>query len=109
MRSPTLAPSHEAVHFVLCDFGKLGLAYAETEPVTTETDVVDGILSGKYGTPVEVMAVNLSDDWARDVSEDVAGAVVTKARAEGRQLTEGVMRFAEAQLDEDVEPELVQR
>ena len=32
MRSPTLAPAFdEAVHLVLCDFGKQGLAYVETE------------------------------------------------------------------------------
>jgi hypothetical protein len=71
--------------------------------------VVTDILSGEYSTPVAVVAVNLSEGWARDVSKDVAGAVVTKARAEGHQLTEGVTRFAKAQLDEDVEPELVQR
>jgi hypothetical protein len=56
MRSPSLAPSEDAVHFVLCDFGKLGLAYVETEPVKTEGDVVADILSGDYSRPVSVMA-----------------------------------------------------
>jgi hypothetical protein len=106
MRSPTLAPSQDAVHFVLCDFGKLGWAYAETDPVTTERDVVENILSGQYGAPVQVLAVNASEGWARDVSEDVAGAVMDKARSEGRQLGDGARHFAEKHLDEDVEPEL---
>jgi len=53
MRSPTLAPSHEPVHLVLCDFGNLGSAYAETPPVCTERDVVEGILSGEYDNPLQ--------------------------------------------------------
>lgn len=51
MRSPSLAPSSptsEAVHLVLCDFGKLGNSYVETEPSTTEADVVHNILTGQY-------------------------------------------------------------
>lgn len=61
MRSPTLAPSGptpEPVHLVLCDFGKLGNFYVETQPVTTEADVMHNILTGQY------------------VSEDIAGLVV---------------------------------
>jgi hypothetical protein len=106
MRSPTLAPSQDAVHFVLCDFGKLGLVYVETQPVTTEGDVVDGIISGQYDAPVDVIAVNVSEGWACDVSEDIAGMVVEKARADGRQLHAGARAFVEKHMDEELEPEL---
>ena len=41
----------EPVHLVLCDFSKLGGAYVETEPVTTEADVVHNILTGQYDRP----------------------------------------------------------
>lgn len=106
MRSPALAPSQDPVHLVLCDFGKLGLAYVETRPVTTEGDVVDDIISGQYDAPVDVLAVNVSEGWARDVSEDVAGMVAEKARADGRQLRAGARAFVEKHLDEELEPEL---
>jgi hypothetical protein len=106
MRSPSLAPSND-VHLVLCDFGPQGLAYVETPPLTSEQDVVDGILSGQYDNPVEVVAFNATEGWARDISEDVAGIVVEKARSQGRPLGKGARLFIENQLDEDVEPELI--
>jgi hypothetical protein len=106
MRSPSLAPTREPVHFVLCDFGTLGLAYVETQPITTEAQVVDGILHGQYDAPVEVIAVSVDEGWSRDVSEDIAGLVVAKARQEDYSLAEGARRFVENHLDEELEPEL---
>jgi hypothetical protein len=106
MRSPSIAPTREPVHFVLCDFGTLGLAYVETQPVLNEAQVVDGILHGQYDEPVEVVAVSIDEGWARDVSEDIARLVVEKARAEDYSLPAGVRRFIEKHLDEELEPEL---
>jgi len=83
MRSPSLTPSLgptlEAVHLVLCDFGKLGTAYVETEPVMTETMVVENMLAGQYDHPLEVVAFNVAEGWARDVSQDRAALVVEHA------------------------------
>jgi membrane protein required for beta-lactamase induction len=110
MRSPSLAPTRDPVHFVLCDFGKLGQAYVETQPVMIElmieSQIVDGILYGQYDDPVEVIAVNVDEGWARDVSEDIAGLVVAKSRSEDYSLAEGARRFVEKHLDEELEPEL---
>ena len=106
MRSPNLAPSHDAVHLVLCDYGRAGLAYAETEPVSTERDVVEKILSGEYERPVEVVAFNVTEGWTRDVSEDIAGLVVERARSQERKLAQGARAFIEKHLDEELEPEL---
>ena len=109
MRSPSivaLGPTHDPVHLVLCDFGKLGSAYIETEPVTTEARVVDNLISAQYDTPLEVVAFSVEEGWARDVSEDIAGAVVERARSEGKTLAPGTRRFVEKHLDEELEPEL---
>jgi len=110
MRSPPLAPSlgptFEPVHLVLCDFGKHGNAYVETDPVTTEATVVESILSGQYDRPLEVVAFSVDEGWARDVSEDIAGLVVERARSEDRKLPEGTRLFVEKHLDEELEPEL---
>lgn len=106
MRSPSLAPSRDPVHLVLCDFGKLGSAFVETAPVTTEGEVVEGILYGQYDSPLEVIAFDVDEGWSRDVSEDIAGLVVERARSEERSLPPGARAFVELHLDEELEPEL---
>jgi len=106
MRSPSLAPSHDPVYLVLCDYGKLGSAYVETPSVSTERDVVENILRGEYDRPLEVTAFDIGEGWSRDVSEDVAGRVVERARSENRKLAEGAKSFVEKHLDEKLEPEL---
>ena len=107
MRSPSLAPAYdETVHLVLCDFGRQGLAYIETEPACSERSVVKNLLLGQYHHPVQVVACNVSEGWSRDVSEDIAGLVVERARSEGKLLAKGAQRFVEDQLGEELEPEL---
>jgi hypothetical protein len=106
MRSPTLAPSRDPVHLVLCDFGDLGLAYVETASVMTEGDVVENILQGQYDKPVEVVAFSVDEGWAHDVSEDIAGLVVERARKEELTIPAGARTFVEKHLDEEMEPEL---
>lgn len=107
MRSPSLAPAFdEAVHLVLCDFGKQGLAYVETEPLTTEQNVVSNMLAGQYTHPVQVLAFNVAEGWSRDVSEDVANEVLERARKENRVIPAGTQEFLEDLLDEELEPEL---
>jgi hypothetical protein len=106
MRSPSLAPSRDPVHLVLCDFGKLGSAFVETPPVTTESEVVEGILHGQYDAPLQVIAFDVDEGWARDVSEDIAGLVIEKARREERSIPASARKFVEKHLDEEVEPAL---
>jgi len=106
MRSPSLAPSRDPIHLIMCDFGKMGLAYVETPSVMTEHDVVQGILRGEYDKPVEVVAFSSDEGWARNVSEDIAGLIVERARAAQHPLTAGAQAFVEKHLDEELEPEL---
>jgi hypothetical protein len=104
MRSPSLAPTRDPVHLVLCDFGRLGLAYAETAPITTEAEVVENILHGQYDKPVEVVAFSTDEGWARDVSKDIAVAVVARSRSEEIALAAGARAFVQKHLDEDLHP-----
>src|SRR3984893_19263437 len=61
------------LHFVLCDFGALGTAYAETVPTEVDRDtIIRNMMSGEYDHPLHVIAVNPAKGWARDVSEDIA-------------------------------------
>jgi hypothetical protein len=90
MRNQTpLAPSEPAfdvtVHFVLNDFGPLGRAYVETDETDAdEATIIDNILRGEYSCPLRVVAFNTAEGWARDVTEDIARAVLNRARSEGR-------------------------
>ena len=50
------------IHFVLCDFGLAGRAYAETDPEAASTaTIVEDMLDGQYDQPLKVIAVDLAD------------------------------------------------
>jgi hypothetical protein len=87
------------VHLVVDDFGKLGRSYRETDERQADAaTVVENLLSGQYFNPLRVVAFNLQEGWARDVSEDVARAVMARAKTEGKLLPEGVRRFVDHHL-----------
>jgi hypothetical protein len=52
---PSLVPEPRRgadLHFVLCDFGKLGQAYMETDPHEADRDaIVSGLVSGQCPQP----------------------------------------------------------
>ena len=99
MRHPTpLAPgepiSNVTVHVVLNDFGPLGRAYVETDEVDADVEtIIENILSSQYSHPVRVVAFNAAEGWARDVTEDVARAVFSRAIAEDRPIGKVAQEF----------------
>jgi hypothetical protein len=99
MRTQTpLAPGQPdvTVHFVLNDFGGLGRAYVETdEAEADQATIVDNILSGQYSSPLRVIAVNTTEGWARDVTEDIAHAVLDRARSDHRPIADSAQEFLE--------------
>ena len=99
--SPSLVPDTtdaSPLHFVLCDFGKLGLAIVETDPVAAdETTIIRNMLSGQYDLPLAVIAVDLAAGTSRDVSAEIARKVELAASIDQRALTDGVQAFVEAQ------------
>ena len=54
MKSVPLAPSlDQDLHFVLCGFGRAGLAYVETDPTEADaTTIVRALLRGRYDRPL---------------------------------------------------------
>jgi hypothetical protein len=99
--SPSLVPSSDhdhALHFVLCDFGKYGKSYIETDPSEAGRDtIVRNMIEGQYNHPLRVIALNPAEGWSRDVSEEIAKAVVTAAEADDHVLTAGTSAFVETQ------------
>ena len=108
MRDQTpLAPGAPAfdvtIYLVLNDFGRLGRAYVETdEAQADEASIVENILSGQYSQPLRVVAFNTAEGWARDVTEDIARAALTKAQRERRSIARAAQEFLERTLGVDV-------
>jgi hypothetical protein len=99
--SPSLVPSSDQdhdLHFVLCDFGKYGKTYIETDPNEADRGtIVRNMIDGQYDRPLRVIALNPTEGWSRDVSEDIAKAVLMAAEADDRVLTVGTSAFVETQ------------
>jgi hypothetical protein len=102
-QTPSLAPDEQphdgTVYIVLNDFGELGRAYVETdEAKVDERIVVNNISSGEYSNPVRVVAFNTAEGWSRDVTEDIARALLQREAREG-DLSESAKKFVERVLD----------
>ena len=99
MRNQTpLVPGQPAfdvtVHIVLNDFGPLGRAYVEADETDAdEATIVENLLSGQYSHPIRVVAFNTAEGWARDVTEDIAQAVLSKAQHERRSILIAAQEF----------------
>jgi hypothetical protein len=105
MRTPTppLAPDQQphdvTAYIVVNDFGQLGRAYVETdEAAADEQTVINNISSGEYSNPVRVVAFNTAEGWSRDVTEDIARALLEQ-EARNSELSESAKRFVERALD----------
>ena len=107
MRNQTpLAPCEPfdvTVHMVLNDFGPLGRAYVETdEAEADEATIVESILTGRYSHPLRVVAFNTAEGWARDVTEHIAQAALSRAQSEHRSIGKTTQEFLERALGVDV-------
>jgi hypothetical protein len=107
MAYASLVPSLDAdLHFILCDFGRSGLAYVEIDPAEADaTTVVQKLLHG-YERPLRVIALNADEGWSRDISEAIAAKVRDVAEHEGRELSSGTLAFIEAHIGRVMQPTL---
>jgi hypothetical protein len=97
--TPPLAPDQQphdvTVYIVLNDFGQLGRAYVETDETAADVEtVVNKISDGEYSNPVRVVAFNTAEEWSRDVTEDIARALLDREAREA-DLSESARRFVE--------------
>src|SRR5882757_6034605 len=105
-RSPALVPDQpgaSTVHIVLDDLGLLGRVWRELdEGQTDERDIVRGVFDSQFARPVKVVAFNIKEGWARDVTEDIARAVIELARSENAKLSRSTAAFVECATGDDV-------
>jgi hypothetical protein len=81
-------------YVVLEDFGRLGLAFRETDPEHADFESVIGdILAGQFERPLRVIAFNIREDWARDVSSQIAAELIERSRRANSSLNVGALNF----------------
>jgi hypothetical protein len=86
---------------VLDDFGNAGRAYREIAEEAADFDtVVDDLMIGQFNNPARVIAFNVSEGWARDVSENVSRELLNRAAKEDMPLGRASRRFVEFHLGE---------
>jgi hypothetical protein len=89
-------PDSGTVHMLLDDFGRSGRAWREMdEEETDERDVVYEIIYGEFNRPIKIVAFNLEEKWVRDVTEDIARAIIETATAERLTLSRAAAEFVE--------------
>jgi hypothetical protein len=102
MAHASLVPTLDTdIHLVLCDFGRSGLAYVETDPAEAENHPRE-----PSARAVRTAALNADEGWSRDVSEAIAARVRDVAEREGGELTSGTLAFIEAPIGRVVQPTL---
>jgi hypothetical protein len=105
-RTPPLAPKltdNVTIHIVLNDFGERGRAFLETDELEAdEWTIISKIISGEYSNPVRVVAFDVAEGWSRDVTEDIAQAVIERGRSEN-YFSKIAKEFVEKTLEESVE------
>jgi hypothetical protein len=84
-------------YLVIADFGANGLAAATDNIALTESEIISDILGGQY-LPVNVIAFNPVEGWSRDVTEDIALAVLNTFEP-GETIRRDVLEFIEARTD----------
>lgn len=97
--TPSIVPNghDQTVYLVLDDdFGRHGRAWRETDVERTDLEtVITDLMSGQYTNPVTVVAFNLAERWASDVSEDVAVEIQLRADLAGIELSSKLEEFME--------------
>jgi hypothetical protein len=110
VRSSSIAPgrSDDVVYLVLEDFGSIvGQAYREADPATDdERTIIRNLLSGEYSHPQRIVAFSSIEEWARDVTTEVALKVLKEALAQGRKLPQATRKLVERAIDADVPAEV---
>jgi hypothetical protein len=85
------------LYFFFCDVGQLGRAFVESSPEDTTREVGSrDIDEGQHERPLRVFALNAAQHWSRDVSREIAQAVIDQGR--GRDFPAGTSAFLDAHL-----------
>ena len=106
--TPSVVPNADgAVYIVLDDFGNVGAAYREADAADCDrASVVRDLLQGQFHNPLSVIAFNAAEGWSADVSEEIARAVLERARAEDATIPRRVQAFCERHTSDYLQADL---
>lgn len=92
-----LSSDDVTVHIVLDSSGsEHRFFYTEVDALDArKQNVIQNILTDRYSHPIRVIAFNLVQGWARDVTREIADAVLNCARSERRKLSPSAELFVE--------------
>ena len=102
--TPSIVPNghDQTVYLVVNNYGKSGIAFAETDvgEADLETTITD-LMSGQYGDPVRVVAFNTAEHWSEDASEDIAREILRRLDLAGHELPVSIAAFVDSYLGPD--------
>jgi hypothetical protein len=102
--TPSIVPNDndETVYLVADNFGRLSRTWREADYEATDLEtVIQGLLTGQYGNPIRVVALNTAARWSEDVSEDVARELRRRCDLQMRELPSAISDFVERHEDRD--------
>jgi hypothetical protein len=94
---PPLSVSPEGtIYLVLDDFGKFGRASRESDlSRANRQSVLADLLSGQFERPLQIVAFNTAQGWARDVSAEMAREAVAHVEQSGNDIPRWLGDFVE--------------
>ena len=101
--APSIIPGEDQnVYLVVDDFGRHGRAWRETDVEETDLEtVITDLLAGQYNNPIRVVGFNITEGWARDVSEDVAAELRHRCDLQGMDVPANLEGFMDAHENRD--------
>lgn len=96
--TPSIVPNghNETVYIVEDDFGRSGRCFRETEIGCEDLEsTIKDLISGEYNDPVRVVAFNIAEGWAQDVSEDIAREIQRRHDLLAEDVPSHIQRFVE--------------
>jgi hypothetical protein len=96
--TPSIVPAgfDQTVYLVLDDFGTLGRAWRETDVERADLEtIISDLMTGQYNDPLAVVAFNLAEQWAADVSADIAIEIRRRADLAGDDVSSSIADFVD--------------
>ena len=108
MSTPSIVPNDRLdkdFYLVLEDF-RAGPSFRETDEGIDYTTLLNDLLSGQYDRVLRIVALNPTEGWSRDASQDVARALELRVATGYYEIGEALRDFIEGQLGRKIGQQL---
>ena len=104
MPSPSIVPNggEQNYYIVVNDYGKMGIAFAETDVAAADLETtINDLMSGQHYNPVSVVTFNTAGHWSQDASADIAREIKLRLDLAGQEMPSSIEAFVERHLGSD--------